>query len=105
MLQTPGELGLQEEAASAVGLVGQLRSDLLEGDLAVQLGVECDADLAEAARGVRPQEGEARPARAGCPDGPGRRTVSVTVHLVGPRAGEEASERGTEVVPGDDLQP
>ena len=53
----------QQEARAAVGVVGVLLLDLLEGDLAVQLLVAGDEDLAQAALGVRPQDAKTRAGR------------------------------------------
>ena len=50
VLEPAGDLGLDEEAGSADGVVGAVVEDLLESDLAVQLGVEGDEDGAQAAR-------------------------------------------------------
>ena len=41
--------------------------DLLEGDLAVQLGVERDEDGAQAAAGVGPQDAEPLPVEVAVP--------------------------------------
>ena len=58
VLQAAGDLGLDQEPGAAVGVVGVVVEDLLEGDLAVQLGVEGDEDLAQAALGVGPEDPE-----------------------------------------------
>ena len=58
MLQPAGDLGLEQEPLAADRVVGVLVEDLLERDLAVQLGVERDEDGAQAAPGVRPQDAE-----------------------------------------------
>ncbi|MFO0950014.1 MAG: hypothetical protein U0835_02455 [Isosphaeraceae bacterium] len=42
MFEPAGDLGLDEEPVAADGVVGVVREDLLEGDLAVQLRVERD---------------------------------------------------------------
>jgi hypothetical protein len=55
VLQAAGYLRLQDEAAAAVGVVGMERLDLLESDLAVQLLVKGDENLAQAPLGMRPQ--------------------------------------------------
>ena len=60
VLQAPGELGLQDEALPAVGVVGPRGPDALEGHRPVQLQVLGDVDLAQAAPGVEPQGPVAR---------------------------------------------
>ncbi len=52
MFEPAGDLGLQHEPGAALGVVGEVGPDLLEGDLAVQLGVLGHEHLAQAARGV-----------------------------------------------------
>src|SRR5262249_13672427 len=42
MLQPSGDLGLHQEPIATIVRVGAPEPDLLEGDLAVELGVECD---------------------------------------------------------------
>ena len=49
MLQAAGDLRLEEEPRPAPGVVGVAVLDLLQGDLAVQLLVVGDEDLAQAA--------------------------------------------------------
>ena len=58
VLQPAGDLGLQQEPRAAVGSSACCVVDLLEGDLAVQLVVEGDEDLARAAPGVGPEDAE-----------------------------------------------
>ena len=76
MLELAGDLGLEQEPGAAPRVVGQLGPDLLQGDLAIQLGVDRHADQAEAAPAVRPDDPEPRSARvlglAGAGDGVGR---------------------------------
>ena len=55
VFQPSGDLGLEDEAELAVSLVEVLLLDLLEGDLAVKLGVECEIDFAESPLGVEPE--------------------------------------------------
>ncbi len=69
MLQSAGDLGLQEEAGAAVGVVGVVVEDLLQRDLAMQLGVECHEDGAEAAPGVGPEHAEPQAVGGGGADG------------------------------------
>ena len=58
MLQAAGDLGLDDEPGPAVGVVGVVRLDLLERDLAVELGVLGDEDLAHPAPGMGPEDAE-----------------------------------------------
>ena len=58
MLEPAGDLGLDEEAGAAVRVVGVSGEDLLEGDLAIELGVEGDEDGAQAAGGMGPEDAE-----------------------------------------------
>ena len=58
VLQPAGDLGLEQEPLAADRVVGVLVEDLLEGHLAVQLGVERDEDGTQAALGVGPQDAE-----------------------------------------------
>ena len=74
MLQAAGDLRFQQEARTALGMVGVLLLDLLEGHLAVQLLVLGDKHLAEAAPGVGSQDSVARRClRARRPTAPGSR--------------------------------
>ena len=61
VLQPAGDLGLDEEPGPAGRVVGVAVVDLLEGDLAVQLLVEGDEDVAQAA----PWRGAGAPGTAG----------------------------------------
>jgi hypothetical protein len=65
VLQAAGDLGFEEEAGSALGVVGVPVLDLLEGDLAAQLLVAGHEHLAQAPLGVRPQDQEAAGGRGG----------------------------------------
>ena len=58
MLQAAGDLGLDQEPSAADRVVGVGVEDLLERDLAVELGVEGDEDGAQAAPGVGPEDAE-----------------------------------------------
>jgi hypothetical protein len=72
VFQAAGNLGLQQEAAAAVRVVGPLPLDFLEGDLAVQFLVLGHEDLAQSPLGVGAEDletgvrrqGIARPIRA-----------------------------------------
>jgi hypothetical protein len=56
MLQAAGDLGLDQESGPAHLVVGVVVEDLLERDLAVQLGVESHEDSAQAALSVGPED-------------------------------------------------
>ena len=56
MLEPAGDLGLEQESAAALRVIGVRVEDLLERDLAMQLAVESHEDGAEPAAGVRPQD-------------------------------------------------
>ena len=58
MFQPAGDLGLEHETRAAGGVVGVVVEDLLERDLAVELGVERHEDRAQAPSSVRPQDAE-----------------------------------------------
>src|SRR5262249_12545352 len=58
VLEPAGDLGLPEEAGTALRVVGVGGADLLEGDLAIELGIPRNEDLAEAAARVRPEDTE-----------------------------------------------
>ncbi len=58
VLEASGDLGLEQEAGAAVRVVGAFGSELLERDLAIQLGVEGHGDLAKAPLGMRPEDAE-----------------------------------------------
>ena len=67
MLEPARDLGLEHEPRLAVRVVRVVGLELLEGDLAVELAVERDEDLAQPAAGVRSQDLEsALPRIAGC---------------------------------------
>jgi hypothetical protein len=44
VLESAGDLGLEQEPTAAGRVVGVAEEDLLEGDLAIELGVERDED-------------------------------------------------------------
>ena len=64
MLEPAGDLGLEQEPRAAVGVVGAFGLDLLQGHLALQLGVERDRDLADPPLSVRAKD--AKPHPRGC---------------------------------------
>ncbi len=66
MLEAAGDLGLLEKPGTAVGVVGVVVLDALEGDFTLQLLVERGEDLAEAAPGVRAEDAEPGSARCWC---------------------------------------
>ena len=65
--------------------------DLLEGDFAVQLVIDCDEDGSQAALGMGAQHAESLAAAGRCSDGVGGRAVGVAVlgrAVAGGHAGE-----------------
>ena len=69
VLQAAGDLGLQEEAGAAVGIVGMPFLDLLECHFAPQFLVAGHGDLPQPSFGMRPEDAEAAPRRGGTADG------------------------------------
>src|SRR5262245_49028514 len=65
MLESAGDLGFEDEAGAAFGVVGAIEFDFLERDLAVQLLVLGHEDLTEAAFGMRSENAESRLADRG----------------------------------------
>ncbi len=64
MLESAGDLGLEQEPIAAVGVVGAFGLDLLQGHLALKLGVEGHRDLADAS--LRVQAQHVKPHARGC---------------------------------------
>ena len=95
VLQPAGDLGLQQEPLAAGRVVGVRVEDLLEGHLAVQLGVQGDEDGAQAAAGMRPEDAEPLAVGGGRADGVAGRAVGVAVVLG--RARSDLGERGLDV--------
>ncbi len=91
MLESAGDLGLEEESSAAVGVVGVEVEDLLECDLAVELGVERDEDGAESALGVGPEDAEPQPVGSGRADGVAGGAVGVGIGAGG-EPGDDAIE-------------
>ncbi len=60
MFEVGGDLGLEQESFAAHRAVRVLGSDLLESDLAVQLGVLGHVDLSQSSPGVRPEHAKPR---------------------------------------------
>ncbi len=58
MLQAAGHLGLELEPGSVLRVVGEAILDLLEGHVAVQLGVQGHEDLAQPSPGMRAEDAE-----------------------------------------------
>jgi hypothetical protein len=58
VLQPGGDLGFDEEAAPALGVLGMAFEQPLEGDLAIQPFVVSDKYLAKSAAGMGRQQGE-----------------------------------------------
>ncbi len=56
VLEPAGDLGFEQEPLAAGRVVGMMVEDLLERDLAVQLGVEGHENRTQASAGVRPQD-------------------------------------------------
>jgi len=52
MFEPAGYLGFQQEARPTIRIIGAFRLDLLEGDLALQLGVERNRDDSNAPAGM-----------------------------------------------------
>ena len=75
MLQAAGDLGLDQEPLAARRVVGVVVEDLLERDLAVQLGVEGHEHGAQAAAGMGPQDAEPLAVAGGGTDGVTRGAV------------------------------
>ena len=91
MLQPAGDLGLEQEPTAAGRVVGVLGEDLLERDLAVELGVQGDEDGAQAAGGMGPQDAE--PLAVGAGGAGGVAGGPVGVAFLG-RARADVAERG-----------
>ncbi len=79
MLEPAGDLGLEQEPRPAYGIVGMMVEDLLQSDLAVQLGVERDKDRSQPTAGGGPQNAEPLAAGSGCADSEARRAVNIPV--------------------------
>ncbi len=58
VFEPAGDLGFEQEAGAADGVVGVLVEDLLERHLAVQFLIEGDVDGAQSAAGVGPKDAE-----------------------------------------------
>ncbi len=58
MFEAARDLSFEDEPGPAVRVVGVMIEDLLEGDLAVQLGVQRDKNLPQSSPSVRPQDAE-----------------------------------------------
>ena len=95
VLQPAGNLGLEQEATAAVRVVGVAGEDLLEGDLAVELGVEGDEDGAQTARGMGPEETEPQTIGVGCADAIAGRAVRIGSRLC--RSSAEMPDRRYDV--------
>src|SRR5262249_27252486 len=83
VLQAAGELGLGDEPLAADRVVGVPLEDLLERHLAVELGIEGDEDLAQAAPCMRPEQAEPLAVAGGRADRHSRRAVGVIVKFGG----------------------
>src|SRR5262245_22020270 len=69
MLEPTGDLGLEHEARPALRIVRPIELDFLERDLAIQLLVLGDENLAQAAFSMRPENAKARISDRGRIDG------------------------------------
>ena len=83
MLEFTGDLGLGHKPRPAPLVVCVRILDLLEGDGAVELGVEGHRDLSQASPGMRPQDPEPKARRCRFPDaeGLGTRRIDVCLRL------------------------
>ena len=92
VFQPAGHLGLDQEPRAAGGVVGVLGLDLLERDLAVQLGIQSDGNHSDAAPSMVPQEPEAAPfrRRLAQTEAPVQRIWLAAVRAVGSTNGEIA---------------
>ena len=73
VFQPAGDLGLEQEPLAADRVVGVVVEDLLQGHLAIQLGVQRHEDGPQAAPGVRPEHAEPLAVAGGRADGVGCR--------------------------------
>ena len=94
MLQPAGDLGFEYEALSAGRVVGVAVEDLLQGHLAVQLGVQRHEHGAEAAPGVRPEDAESLTVGGRRADGVGGGAVGVGLGRAGADVGEGGLDLG-----------
>ena len=81
VLQAPGDLGLEQEAFPAGLVIGVVVEDLLEGHLAVELGIERHEDRAQPAPGVRPEHAKPLAVAGGRADGVGGGVVGNVSNL------------------------
>ena len=65
MFEASGDLGFEDEPGAAGGIIGVAVEDLLERDLAIQLGVERDEDGAQSSARMGPQDPEPLPVGRG----------------------------------------
>ena len=95
MFQPAGDLGLEYETRAADGVVGVAVEDLLERDLAVELGVERHEDRAQASLSVRPEDAEPLAVTGGSPRDVGAGSVGVVFGRA--RAAGGVAESGLDV--------
>ena len=77
MLQTAGDLRLDDKSLPAGRVVGMTLEDLLECHLAIELVIECHEDSPQTALRMRPQDVESLPVgRGGIPAEPATRSRS-----------------------------
>ncbi len=98
MLEPAGDLGFDEEARSALQVVGLALLDFLEGHLAMQLLIVGHEYFAQAALGVGPQDAKAH-ARGGL----GRSDSGIDIDVLGRRRGD-VRETGLHILIGDLLE-
>ena len=96
VLQSAGDLGLDQEPLPAGGVVGMVVEDLLERHLAMQLGIQGDEDRAQPAAGVRPQHAEPLAVAGGRADRVTGGAVDVLRTALG-RARAELGDGGADV--------
>ena len=93
VLQAADDLGLQQEAGPAEGVVGVVVEDLLQRHLSVQLAVHRHEDGAQAAPGVGPEDAEPLAVGGGRADGVVGRAVGVGIGI-GVEVGQGSLDRG-----------
>ena len=64
VLEPSGDLRLENEPRLADRVMGMISLEHLESDLTIELGIDCQKDLAEPAAGMRPQNRKPRQGRS-----------------------------------------
>ena len=93
VLQAAGDLGLQQEAGPAVGVVGMPGLDLLQRHLAVEFLVAGHGDLSQPAFGMGAEDAEPRAGRGGTADRKGLRGPRIAWGM----RGGDVDQRGLHV--------